>query len=487
MPGDDATRRDPVGQSRHDDGYVLVLADGSASSLILPESGEAVIGRAGPATLQIENESVSRRHALIRAGVPPTIEDLGSTNGTKVMGRRLAADERVPLPFGTVVEIGSVVAFVRPLEVRRASTQAATPGTSNAFATIGRMTVGPPAPAGASGRGPSRPRVLRDATMHRLYELVDVIAPSKLSVLILGETGVGKDVYAETVHGRSPRAGGPLVRINCAALPENLLEAELFGYERGAFTGALQAKPGLFEAADGGTVFLDEVGEMSLVTQAKLLRVLESGETMRIGSVKPKRVDVRFLSATNRDLEALAAVGQFRSDVFFRLNGVSIALPSLRQRPDDILPLAEHFLAQTENRSSFSARTVAGLRAHRWPGNIRELKNVVERAALLARGGVIEPEHLLFSGSALTAAGGEAGAPPGNATYDPPPTDSFVPRAPATTIRDEFVELERTRIHEAMLQCGGNQSRAARMLGISRTTLIKRLESYSYVRPRKGQ
>jgi two-component system, NtrC family, response regulator AtoC len=457
------------------EGYVLVLANprGVVVPLVLPSSGDAIVGRESPATLVIGDDSVSRRHARVHGGSPPEIEDLGSTNGTKVMGRRLELGERVPLPHGSVLEIGTVVAFVQPASAIVPTADAPGPSVPPPKETVARLTIAPP----AMGRpGAARPAVLRDATMHRLYDLVDVIAPSKLSVLILGETGVGKDVYAETVHARSPRGSEPFVRLNCAALPENLLEAELFGYERGAFTGAHQAKPGLFEAADAGTVFLDEIGEMPLVTQAKLLRVLESGETMRIGSVKPKHVDVRFVSATNRDLEALSALGQFRSDVFFRLNGVSVSLPPLRQRPDDIVPLAQHFLDGAGAPSAFSPTTIAELRAYRWPGNIRELKNVVERAALLAQGRPIEPEHLLFRGSALTA-----GVP---MTAAPPPAAART--AAPTPMRDEFAELERTRIHEAMEKCGGNQSRAARMLGISRTTLIKRLESYQYVRPRKG-
>ena len=462
---------------------MLVLANpgGAIAPLLMPASGEAVIGRETPAELVVADDSVSRRHARVHGGSPPEVEDLGSTNGTKVMGRRLEVGERVPLPYGSVLELGTVVAFVQPASRGGAAAEtrdlAAVGGPK---ATVARMTIAPPAPANAGRGAPARPAVLRDATMHRLYDLVDVIAPSKLSVLILGETGVGKDVYAETVHARSPRGSGPFVRLNCAALPENLLEAELFGYERGAFTGALQAKPGLFEAADGGTVFLDEVGEMPLVTQAKLLRVLESGETMRIGSVKPKHVNVRFVSATNRDLEALSAVGQFRSDVFFRLNGVSVSLPPLRRRPEDIIPLAQHFLDGVGAPSAFSAATLAELRAYRWPGNIRELKNVVERAALLAQGRPIEPEHLLFRGSALAdAMTGLPEAAPARVAAPSP--------ARTTPMRDEFAELERTRIQEAMEKCGGNQSRAAKMLGISRTTLIKRLESYQYVRPRKGQ
>lgn len=455
---------------------------GAIAPLPLPSTGEAILGREPPAQLVVPDDSVSRRHARVVGGAPPEIEDLASTNGTKVMGRLLGPNERATLGYGSVVELGTLVAFVQSaarVEAEGTSARALDRGEApRAPETVARMTVAPPAMTSS----PSRSPVLRDATMLRLYALVDVIAPSKLSILILGETGVGKDVYAETVHARSPRGAAEFVRLNCAALPENLLEAELFGYEKGSFTGAIQAKPGLFEAADGGTVFLDEIGEMPLVTQAKLLRVLESGEVLRIGSVKPKRVDVRFVSATNRDLEALSSTGQFRSDLFFRLNGVSVALPPLRQRPADVLPLVEMFLAGVGG-GRLSEAAVKQLEAYRWPGNIRELKNVVERAALLAQGLPIQPEHLLFRSSSLSEIGPVA-APAAAAV---PSAPEAMRSAATMPMRDEFAELERTRILEAMEKCGGNQSRAAKMLGISRTTLIKRLESYQYVRPRKGQ
>ena len=484
MSRDDATRRASVGHAASE-GYVIVFARaGSIAPLVLPTSGTALLGRDAPAELVVPDDSVSRKHALVYGDDPPEIEDLGSTNGTKVMGRKLAPGERVPLRYGSVVELGTLVAFVQPANqvgVSLVADGGRLPPPPRAPETVARMTVAPPA---LNASAPARSPVLRDATMLRLYDLVDVIAPSKLSILILGETGVGKDVYAETVHARSPRAAGNFVRLNCAALPENLLEAELFGFEKGSFTGAMQAKPGLFEAADGGTVFLDEIGEMPLITQAKLLRVLESGEVLRIGSVKPKRVDVRFVSATNRDLEALSTTGQFRSDLFFRLNGVSVSLPPLRKRPDDVVPLAEMFLGG----ASITDAAVAELRAYRWPGNIRELKNVIERAALLAQGQPIRSEHLMFRSSLSESL--PAAAP----IVAPTPVSAPAPSAPEParsggggTIRDEFAELERTRILEAMEKCGGNQSRAAKMLGISRTTLIKRLESYQYVRPRKGQ
>ena len=463
-----ATRRTKL-LDEGDGGYALVFSNGAHAPLVLPDHGEVVVGREAPAVLLVRDDSVSRQHAKVHGGSPPELEDLGSTNGTKVMGRLLAAGERAKLGFGTVVELGSVVAFVQRAEGLDAHRNSPTAQSSS------RMTIAPPAATFPPPRSDERSVVIADPEMVRLYRLIDVISPSRLSILVLGETGAGKDVYAETIHRRSPRARAPFMRINCAALPENLLEAELFGYERGAFTGALQAKLGLFEAADGGTVFLDEIGEMTLSTQAKLLRVLESGEVMRLGSVKSKRVDVRFVAATNRDLEALSQTGQFRSDLFFRLNGVSVTLPPLRRRPDDILPLAKTFLGPAANMLSTAAESA--LRNFRWPGNIRELKNVVERAALLSQGGAILPEHLLFSNVAVPA---DAPVPL------PAPSAPSLPAATGQQgFKEELNEMERVRILEAMEKCGGNQSRAAKQLGISRTTLIKRLEQYQYVRPRK--
>jgi transcriptional regulator with PAS, ATPase and Fis domain len=461
------TRRSGGGQTV--EAYVLVtsLPDGRVVNYTLPPVGEVFIGRDETCEIHIPDDSVSRRHARVIGGSPPQIEDLGSTNGTRLLGHVLRPGMQVALRFGSVVEIGSVIGFVQP--------RSAAPALHDEAAPISQRS----AQAQAHARAPEESFVLRDAAMIELYKLIDVVAPSKMSILVLGETGVGKDVYAETIHKRSDRAVGPFLRLNCAAMPENLLEAELFGFERGAFTGAVQAKPGLFESADSGTVFLDEIGEMPLVTQAKLLRVLESGEVMRIGSLKPKRVDVRFVAATNRDLESLSQTGQFRSDLFFRLNGVSVTIPPLRKRREDIVPLAELFLrlataGRGRSAPMLAPASVEKLVSYRWPGNIRELKNVVERAALLARGGVIEPEHL-------------GGTRPVEVEYETRSTAIPPPQAPhVVPIRDEFAEIERRRILEAMERCGGNQSRA-KMLGIARGTLIKRLEQYGYVRPRKGQ
>ena len=378
----------------------------------------------------------------------------------------------------------------------------------------------------ADAQGP--PVVVPDGTMQKLYKLVKRIASSQISVLLLGETGVGKEVMAETIHKESPRAHKSLLRLNCAALSEQLLESELFGHERGAFTGAVQAKPGLLETAHGGTVFLDELGEMPLSTQAKLLRVLEDRQVQRVGSLKPKPIDVRFVAATNRDLEAEIAAGRFRQDLYFRLNGIALTIPPLRERMDEIEGFANAFILHACQKSSrddipvLSTQAVVLLKGYTWPGNIRELRNVMERAVLLCNEGVILPEHLPVEKMGATVA-----APPGPWNVRPPDPLRFFPRPPPRapprpspppprpssipppprfpgysdppiTIDEDDVgrptlrpprgrdEGERERILWALERCAGNQTKAARLLGISRRTLVARLEEYNLPRPRKN-
>ena len=241
-----------------------------------------------------------------------------------------------------------------------------------------------PAPRNARAAGDA---IACDPASVRVFRLVERIADTALSVVFLGETGVGKEVCAERLHRLSPRANAPFVRLNCAALSETLLDSELFGHERGAFTGASADKVGLLESASGGTVFLDEIGDMPLATQVKLLRVLESKEVVRVGSVRPRRIDVRVVSATHRDLPELITEGRFREDLYYRLNGISVIVPPLRERVADISPLARHFAARFARKGTkpleLAEDAVAALEAQTWPGNVRELRNVVERAVAL--------------------------------------------------------------------------------------------------------
>lgn len=325
-----------------------------------------------------------------------------------------------------------------------------------------------------------RAPIVEDPAMRDLYVVAERLARGKISVLLLGETGVGKEVFAEAIHERSPRRSKPFVRLNCAAFSETLLESELFGHEAGAFTGAAKEKPGLLEVADGGTVFLDELGEMSAATQAKLLRVIEQRQVLRVGGLEPRGIDVRFVSATNRDLEREVKQGRFREDLYYRLDGVTLRIPPLRERKSEILELARAFLVEgarelgrSEPRLSERARDL--LLGYSWPGNIRELKNVMERASLLAVGDEILPEHL-----PVEKMSADWGAAPSHEEEGEP--RSLTEQELLRMVEDE----ERRRILETLDKCGGNQTRAAEMLGISRRTLSKRLNKYGVPRPRKS-
>jgi two-component system response regulator AtoC len=326
--------------------------------------------------------------------------------------------------------------------------------------------------------------VVENPRMRQLYALAERVAAATINVLITGETGVGKEVLAATVHARSPRAGRPFLCINCAALAESILESELFGHERGAFTGAVQTKPGLLEAASGGTLFLDEVGEMSLGMQAKLLRVLETRQVMRVGATKPLSVDVRFIAATNRDLEEEIANKTFREDLFFRLNGICLEIPPLRERPDEIEPLARRCMENVARQLGREVPVLASealelMRSYGWPGNIRELRNVMERAVILCGSDGITPEHLPAQKMRRPV---EQGALP--ASPSAPAAPSAGVRDGGSAGREEKIAAARRAITDALERCAGNQTRAAELLGISRRTLCSRLKEYNIPRPR---
>ena len=334
---------------------------------------------------------------------------------------------------------------------------------------------------GNGTRGALRPGRAGTA-MEALGRMTERIARSRINVLICGETGVGKGVLAAELHRRSARGGNAFVSLNCAELQETLLESEIFGHERGAFTGASSSKPGLIETADGGTLFLDEIGEMSLSTQAKLLRVLEERSVRRVGGLQARSVDVRLLAASNRDLAAESERGTFRRDLYFRLNGISLMVPPLRERLDELESLSKTFIDQAAEAlgraaPTLSADALESLQRHTWPGNIRELRNVVEGAVVLCPDDVVTSEHLppwpQERRSKVVALVASRPAAEG--------WTASVDRAPLT----EKAPLERRRIEEALELCAGNQSRAAKLLGISRATLVSRLNLYGFPRPRK--
>jgi DNA-binding NtrC family response regulator len=329
--------------------------------------------------------------------------------------------------------------------------------------------------------------------MDNVRALVRQVAAVDLSVVILGETGVGKELFAEMIHRMSPRAGKPFVKLNCSALVESLIESELFGHERGSFTGATNMHPGLLEAGNGGTVFLDEIGELPLGVQAKLLRVLEERVVRRIGATTTRTVDVRFVFATNRSLVDEVDEGRFRRDLYYRINGVSIEIPPLRERRSEIVPLARAFANEGRGGDAIaiSAEVGAALEHHSWPGNVRELRNTIERAVLLSNGSAIRPHHLVLQPERES----QATLPPLRESQprlreSRPTMPMSAPDAPPVrqsqqSLASAVADVERQHILEVLQQCAGNQSRAAKLLGISRTTLQARLDAYGLPRPRK--
>jgi len=483
---------DPQGQPRG--GLeLLVYLQQERRTFPLPPEGTVTVGRSIENDVRIEQRSISRRHLQLH--VTPRgleIEDLESANGTFLLGereascldeaaihgsgQRLSPKRRVPLSCGALVRMGTVLFVVhRPHPT-----------------THHEALRGSPALGGAA--------IVVDPKVRRIYELGIRAAQSDITVLILGETGVGKEVLAETIHAHSRRAGRPFLRLNCAALSETLLESELFGHEKGAFTGATSAKVGLLEATEGGTVFLDEIGELPLSTQVKLLRVLEDRAVRRVGSTRARRIDVRFVTATNRDLRRQVARGRFREDLYFRINGVKLEIPPLRERPSEVEPLARFFLHEFCVRCNIpeprlSPEAIEQLRQYSWPGNVRELRNVMERAPFLVGEGSIRPEHVprndrpSLSPALLDAEEGDLPTDLHPVSVPLPPA----PRAPAPGLPEPLQDApsggdrhaERARVQRALEACGGNQTRAARLLGISRRTLVNRLDEFQLPRPKK--
>ena len=377
--------------------------------------------------LVLEDRLVSSFHCrLFVQGGRWRVRDLGSTNGIAVDGLRVTEAE---LEAGSRIRVGS-----HELRLER---------------ELPRWPVALPG------------LLARDPVFAPVLELLRRAAPSALPVTILGESGTGKEVAARAVHELSSRRDGPFVPLNCGAISQELAEAELFGHEKGAFTGAVFSAPGAFGAADGGTLFLDEIGDLPLNLQVKLLRALEAGEVKPVGAARPRRIDVRVVCATHRDLAQRVKTGDFREDLYYRLRGVSVELPPLRHRPHDVLPLAEHFLPA---KTAFTPDARAALLAHRWPGNVRELRHVVQLAALLSDSRLIRANALRFDGAAgqLPAKVCEAAGP------EPAGVD----------LRGKTLgELEELAIRAAMLRHGGNRRATAAELGIARSSLLRKLDA----------
>jgi DNA-binding NtrC family response regulator len=518
---------------------LLVVVRGAlARHTLATDGGPIVLGRGHEADIDLDEPEASSRHAVIHGGSPPTLEDLGSANGTIIAGRRLQPGEVVELAEGDAVQIGGATLIVQrvgrldirvlshdeflrrardacdagpPLTiariaireagdellaqllrpgdlvgtaasgeyelllaepadiarvvVRRTVTQLERAGLAvrtgiASFPRDGRdpeallMAAGAELRGDDSGRG-GEPLIVREGVMREVYPELERVARSQLTVVITGETGVGKEIMAELVHRHSPRADAPFLCLNCAAFPEQLLESELFGHDR----DASHTKPGVFEVAHGGTVFLDEIGEMPLALQARLLRVLESRQVVRVGALAPIAIDVRFVAATNRDLEADVRDGRFREDLYYRLNAYAMRVPPLRERREEIPHFARTFrdaacvVLGRKPVPAWSPEAMAALAAHDWPGNLRELRNVIERACVVCTQDVI----------------GIADLP------------EAVTRVTAPIAGDEL----RERIEDALARTGGNQTKAAKLLGIARNTLTARMKAFGITKKGK--
>ena len=427
---------------------ITAFWDGGSLTRTLPASGVLTIGRSSACDIRIDHTSVSRKHAILHLGAVPKIEDAGSANGTRVAGKGLTSGVPTPMVPGEVVEVGTVVLVI----------QGGDPGAAARAAAAARST------PRSAGKGAPAPQTIappgaraNETPMQRVERLVRLVAAGNIHVLVTGETGVGKEVVAERIHKASRRATGPFIRVEAAALSESVLESELFGQN---------GKPGILESADGGTVLLDEIAELPLTTQAKLLRTLERGEVIRVGSADSRKVDVRFIAATNRDLRQLVADGTFREDLYFRLNGITIEVPPLRERREQIPEIARELLGRAcadarRKPLGLSADAIARLESYDWPGNVRELKNAIDRAVLLSQGDSLDPNAL----------------PAGEHVSD---------AAAGARLRSDIAAFERQRIVEALEKCAGNQTKAAQLLGISRRTLVSRLGEYNLPRPRGG-
>ena len=409
---------------------------GGAVEQIGLDAATVSVGADGQNQVVLEDRFVSGFHCRLHLrGGRVWVEDLASTNGTVVDGSRVSQAE---VTAGSTLRVGSQVLRVE------------------------RDVVFAPAPL---------PGVVTcDPVLGGALEMLRRAAPSTLPVLILVESGSGKEVAARAVHELSPRAGEAFVPVNCGAISPELAEAELFGHERGAFTGAVGSSPGAFGAADGGTLFLDEIGDLPLPLQVKLLRSLEAGEVKPVGSPRPRRIDVRIVCATHRDLKKLVRAGSFREDLYYRLAGLTVSLPPLRERREDIVPLADHFLAQEQDgvQRGFSADARARLLAHAWPGNARELRHVLQLAVILTDGPTIR-------GAALRIEDGLRRCPA--ASEEDPGRD-------LVDLRGRTLEqIEALAIRSAWERHRGQRGAMARELGIARSSLLRKLDELGLRQP----
>jgi transcriptional regulator with GAF, ATPase, and Fis domain len=441
---------------------LVVEHEGSVKAAVLEPERPLVVGREPPSGLCVPDKTLSRRHARFTfAGGRVIVEDLGSTNGTWIAGRRVACAE---------IDVGSTVRLARV----RARVHLLVPAAGGAARD--REACPPPRPdAGEGEDGP----VFASPRMLELIEVARRVAASRVPVILRGETGTGKEVIARLLHEAGPRRSRRMVRVNCGAIPGSLVEGTLFGHEKGAFTGAVSQQRGVFEEADGGTVFLDEIGELPLAAQAALLRVLETGAFCRVGSSHEITVDVRVVAATHRDLDAMAAAGSFRADLYYRLGAVTLEIPPLRERREEIGRLATRFLRAASRADGrpvmrIEPEALERLVAYDWPGNVRELKNAVERAVVVALGSAIGVRDLPLP---VQAAGGSRD--------DGRKTASVPPPAPSAEgdLRDQMRRHEAALLEEALRAAGWSVAEAARRLHMPRRTLAYKIKMLGLKKP----
>jgi transcriptional regulator with PAS, ATPase and Fis domain len=414
---------------------LLVVIEGPDKGTSLRVAGTVAIGSRKGSELCLEDATVSREHAEVTVTAEGyLLQDLGSTNGTFLNGVRI---DRAYLRDGAILTMGKCRIRFQQDEAGKLLSTGAKQGFGQNF---GEM-------------------VAVSESMQRAFTLLEGLAASDVTVLVEGETGTGKELAARAVHDRSPRAKGPFVIFDCSTIPQDLMESELFGYVKGAFTGADISRPGAVEDAGGGTLFLDEIGELPLNLQPKLLRLLDRREYKRLGTSQHQEVDIRFVAATNRDLESLVREGTFRQDLFYRVSAARAVLPPLRERPEDIPVLIRTFLDRVaERRGSSITLKKAGLKKlqkHDWPGNVRELKNVLETAAALAQSDTIDAADLNLStgsGGGSGGAGGGSGSP------------------------GSLADAEALAVKDALARAGGNKRQAARLLGIAPSTLYAKMK-----------
>ncbi len=445
---DEANLRKVLAAILRKDGYEVAVAEDGEQALAEFEKNGADVIISDLVMPRLGGMDILTRVKAARSDVPVILITAHGTVDSAVEAIKAGAFDYITKPFEHS-EIRSVVAKA---------------------ARVQEANQGHVAPDGSA-----RKSIIGDGSrMEELFKVIDKVADTPSTVLITGESGTGKELVATALHQGSSRRDKPLIKINCAAIPKDLMESELFGYERGAFTGAVSSKPGRFELADGGTLFLDEIGEIPLEMQVKLLRVLQESEFERVGGIKTTRVDVRLIAATNRDLEKETEAGRFRKDLFYRLNVVPIVLPPLRDRSDDVPGLVTHFIEKYNKRLNKKIEGIAEealvlLRAWPWPGNIRELENLMERVILFADGPRIEARDLPEA-----VRGGMQAAPSFHTGATPAPGETPL----KDFLKQRQAEIEKSFIVQALAKTDGNVTRAAKLLQISRKSLQTKMKEF---------